>query len=418
MNIITHKKHNISFKKISKNALKVLCRLQKAGFEVYFVGGGVRDLLLERIPKDFDVTTNATPEQIKRLFKNCRLIGRRFRLAHVVFGRDVVEVATFRGYHRKPAKSVFAQSKKGILLRDNVYGTVNQDAERRDFTINAMYYSINDYSIYDYVGGIGDLEDKLIRLIGDPKTRYREDPVRILRAIRFAAKLNFNIEKDTAEPIEELGHLLQDVSASRLYEELLKLFQSGYGLKTCRLMRKYNLFQHLFPTISEDCANKDYSSFSERMLDSVLGSTDLRVKKGQKINPAFIFVAMLWYPLNVLSARLVRERSLNHYDAFMQASNIILNKQIKTIAIPRRHIATIREIWQLQFHLPIRSGRRAFRLMKLNKFRAGFDFLEMRAEIEGKEIERLSKWWTIFQNVGFSMRQTMVEKLDDPDSRA
>ncbi|MCG9574708.1 polynucleotide adenylyltransferase PcnB [Vibrio tubiashii] len=411
LNIITRQEHNISRKKISDNALKVLYRLHGAGFDAYLVGGGVRDLLLGQAPKDFDIATNATPEQIRQLFKNCRLIGRRFRLAHIMFGRDIIEVATFRGHHQEPSKNVSQLSKEGMLLRDNVYGTIDEDAERRDFTVNAMYYSIGDYSIHDYAGGIEDLEDKLIRLLGDPETRYREDPVRMLRAIRFAVKLDFDIEEDTAEPIEELSTLLQDIPPARLYEESLKMLQSGHGLETYHLMREYNLFQQLFPAISE-FFTEDYSSQTEQMLDLVLDSTDQRIEEGKRINPAFMFAAMLWYPLQEKANQLMEKRKLSFYDAIMEASNYVLDDQVRTIAIPRRHTATIREIWQLQLRMPRRNGKRAFRLMELNKFRAGFDFLEMRGEIEQGDTELLAKWWETFQNAGRNMRQAMVADLD------
>ena len=412
LNVITREEHNISRKQISDNALKVLYRLNGAGFEAYLVGGGVRDLLLGQHPKDFDIATNATPEQIKQLFRNCRLIGRRFRLAHIMFGRDIIEVATFRGHHQEQKnKNVSQQSKEGMLLRDNVYGTIDEDAERRDFTINSMYYNIADYSIHDYARGMEDLEERLVRLIGEPETRYREDPVRMLRAIRFAVKLDFDIEEDTAAPIEYMAPLLRDIPSARLFEESLKLLQSGYGLETYHLMREYNLFQQLFPTISE-YFTEDYESHTEQMLDLVLDSTDMRIEDGKRINPAFMFAAMLWYPLCELADKLMEQRKLSHYDAIMEASNIILDDQVKTIAIPRRHTATIREIWQLQLRLPRRSGKRAFRLMELNKFRAGFDFLEMRGEIEGGETQKLAKWWETFQNAGREMRQAMANDVD------
>lgn len=411
LNIITRQEHNISRKQISDNALKVLYRLHGAGYDAYLVGGGVRDLLLNQSPKDFDIATNATPEQIRQQFKNCRLIGRRFRLAHIMFGRDIIEVATFRGHHQEPSKNVSQQSKEGMLLRDNVYGTVDEDAERRDFTVNAMYYNISDYSIHDYAGGMEDLEDKLIRLIGDPDTRYREDPVRMLRAIRFAVKLDFDIEEETAAPIEELAHLLQDIPAARLYEESLKMLQSGYGLETYHLMREYNLFQQLFPTIAQ-YFTEDYSSPTEQMLDLVLDSTDQRIEEGKRINPAFMFAAMLWYPLQEKAALLMEKQKLSEYDAIMEASNLVLDEQVRTIAIPRRHTATIREIWQLQLRMPRRNGKRAFRLLELNKFRAGFDFLEMRGEVEQGETLALAKWWETFQNAGRNMRQAMVADLD------
>ncbi len=411
LNIITRQEHNVSRKKISDNALKVLYRLHGAGFDAYLVGGGVRDSLLGQQPKDFDIATNATPEQIRQLFKNCRLIGRRFRLAHIMFGRDIIEVATFRGHHQEPSKNVSQQSKEGMLLRDNVYGTIDEDAERRDFTINAMYYSIADYSIHDYAGGIEDLEDKLVRLIGDPETRYREDPVRMLRAIRFAVKLDFDIEEDTAAPIEDMAVLLRDIPPARLYEESLKMLQSGHGLETYHLMREYNLFQQLFPTIAE-FFTEDYDSPTEQMLDLVLDSTDQRIEEGKRINPAFMFAAMLWYPLQAKAEQLMEKRNLAHYDAIMEASNMILDDQVRSIAIPRRHTATIREIWQLQLRMPRRNGKRAFRLMELNKFRAGFDFLEMRGEIEQGETQQLAKWWDTFQGAGRNMRQAMVADLD------
>ncbi|MCG9683774.1 polynucleotide adenylyltransferase PcnB [Vibrio sp. Isolate23] len=411
LNIITRQEHNISRKQISDNALKVLYRLHGAGFDAFLVGGGVRDLLLGQNPKDFDIATNATPEQIRQLFKNCRLIGRRFRLAHIMFGRDIIEVATFRGHHQETSKNISQQSKEGMLLRDNVYGTIDEDAERRDFTINAMYYNIADYAIHDYAGGNEDLEDRLVRLIGDPETRYREDPVRMLRAIRFAVKLDFDIEEDTAAPIEEMSSLLGDIPSARLYEESLKMLQSGYGLETYHLMREYNLFQQLFPIISADFT-EEYSSKTEQMLDLVLDSTDQRIEEGKRINPAFMFAAMLWYPLQERAALLMEKRKLSYYDAIMEASNYILDEQVRTIAIPRRHTATIREIWQLQLRMPRRNGKRAFRLMELNKFRAGYDFLEMRGEIEGGETGQLAKWWETFQNAGRNMRQAMVSELD------
>ena len=233
LNVITREEHSISRKQISDNALKVLYRLNGAGFDAFLVGGGVRDLLLGQKPKDFDIATNATPEQIKQLFRNCRLIGRRFRLAHIMFGRDIIEVATFRGHHQEQKnKNVSQQSKEGMLLRDNVYGTIDEDAERRDFTINSMYYNIADYSIHDYARGIEDLEDRLVRLIGDPETRYREDPVRMLRAIRFAVTPDFDLEEDTAAPIEEMAPLLRDIPSARPFEEPLTQPQSAPGLGT------------------------------------------------------------------------------------------------------------------------------------------------------------------------------------------
>lgn len=412
LNIITRQEHNISRKDISDNALKVLYRLNNAGFDAFLVGGGVRDLLLDKQPKDFDIATNATPEEIKKLFRNCRLIGRRFRLAHILFGRDIIEVATFRGHHDEKAtkKNLSSQSDEGMLLRDNVYGTVEEDAQRRDFTINAMYYNIADYSIHDYANGLQDLEDGVIRLMGDPETRYREDPVRMLRAIRFAAKLSMTICPKTAAPIKQLSPLLLDIPAARLFEESLKLLQSGDGLVTYDMLREYNLFQQLFPLVAEYFTD-DQDSNTEQMIELVLSSTDRRLNAEQRVNPAFVFAAVLWYPLVHKAEQLCEENGMSYYDAIMEASNIILDKQVKNIAIPRRFTTTIRDIWQLQLRLPRRSGKRAFALHDQQKFRAGFDFLEMRAEIEQGQTKELAQWWTEFQNADRNQKQKMVQQL-------
>ncbi len=410
LNIITRQEHTISRAHISDNALKVLYRLNKHGYDAFLVGGGVRDLLLDKEPKDFDIATNATPEQIKQLFRNCRLIGRRFRLAHIMFGREIIEVATFRGHHQEPEKNQSAQSKEGMLLRDNVYGTVEEDAERRDFTINAMYYNIADFSIHDYANGVADLKAGVIRMIGDPETRYREDPVRMIRAIRFAAKLNMTIEPNTAAPIKELVHLMSGVPGARLFEESLKLLQSGQGWATYQLLREYNLFSCLFPTVAQ-YFTPEQNSDVEKMAEIVLKSTDKRINEGKRINPAFMFAAFLWYPLQYRAKELAEARKLNHYDAIMMASNDILDEQVRHLAIPRRHSATIRDIWQLQLRLTRRSGKRAFQMLELNKFRAGFDMLEMRGKVEGGQAKELATWWQEFQDSPSVHRQNMVQSV-------
>ncbi len=320
LQIFQRQEHGISRKDISENALKVLYRLNKAGFDAYLVGGGVRDLLLHKQPKDFDIATNATPEEIKKLFRNCRLIGRRFRLAHILFGRDVIEVATFRGHHAdtKPStqskQQVASQNQEGMLLRDNVYGTIDEDAERRDFTINALYYSIKDFTVSDYANGVHDLENRIVRLIGDPETRYREDPVRMLRAVRFAAKLDMEIESTTAAPIHQLANLLQDIPSARLFEESLKLLQSGNGLATYKLMREYNLFQQLFPLLSEHFT-EDHSSQTEQMIEHILAATDKRIVEEKRVNPAFMYAAMLWYPMVTRAEEISITSGLSYYDA-------------------------------------------------------------------------------------------------------
>lgn len=418
LQIFQRQEHGISRKDISENALKVLYRLNKAGYDAYLVGGGVRDLLLDKQPKDFDIATNATPEEIKKLFRNCRLIGRRFRLAHILFGRDVIEVATFRGHHAdaKPSiqdkKQIAAQSQEGMLLRDNVYGTIDEDAERRDFTINALYYSIKDFTVTDYANGVHDLENRIIRLIGDPETRYREDPVRMLRAVRFAAKLDMEIESNTAAPILQLSDLLQDIPAARLFEESLKLLQSGNGLATYKLLREYNLFQQLFPLLSEHFT-EEQDSQTEQMIEHILAATDKRIIEEKRVNPAFMYAAMLWYPMVTRAEEISITSGLSYYDAFMVASNDILDEQVKSIAIPRRFTTTVRDIWQQQMRFSRRSGKRAFKMLEHPKFRAAFDFLEMRGHFEGEDIAALASWWDEFQSADRNKRSKMVQLFNE-----
>ena len=423
LQVYQRQEHGISRKDISENALKVLYRLNKAGYDAYLVGGGVRDLLLDKQPKDFDIATNATPEEIKQLFRNCRLIGRRFRLAHILFGRDVIEVATFRGHHAdakpslKDKKNVSAQSQEGMLLRDNVYGSIEEDAERRDFTINALYYSIKDFTVADYVNGVEDLDNRIVRLIGDPETRYREDPVRMLRAVRFAAKLDMDIEPATADPIKPLSTLLQDIPAARLFEESLKLLQSGDGVQTYKLLREYNLFQQLFPLLAEHFT-EDHSSQTEQMIEHILAATDKRIADGKRVNPAFMFAAMLWYPLVTRAEEVAFASGLAYYDAFMVAANDILDEQVKTIAVPRRFTTTIRDIWQQQTRFNRRSGKRAFKMMEHPKFRAAFDFLEMRGNFESEDIAELAQWWDKFQHGDRNQRSKMVQQINEGGSGA
>ena len=395
--ILSRDQHPISRRQISDNALKVLYRLNKSGYEAYLVGGGVRDLLLGRAPKDFDIATDATPEQIKKLFSNCRLVGRRFRLAHVVFGRDVIEVATFRGHHHKvnTSKHLSSQSDEGMLLRDNVYGTIEEDAERRDFTVNALYYRIKDFSLHDFHGGLDDLEAGVLELIGDPETRYREDPVRMLRAIRFAAKLGLTISPRSAAPIRELAPLLQDIPPARLFEETLKLFQAGHALQTYQLLRDYDLFAPLFPQVATLLTKEGNSPF-ERFLELALRNTDERVAQDLPVSPAFFYAALLWGVVEKRSRDFANESSLPPQDTLLLAMNEAIDQQIKTIAIPRRFTSDVREIWLMQDRLPRRSGKRAERLFTHPRFRAAFDFLELRSRIDGR-LKELVQWWADFQ---------------------
>ena len=285
--IVPRSEHNISRANISENALKVLYRLKQAGYQAYLVGGGVRDLLLGREPKDFDVATDASPEEVKRVFRNCRLIGRRFRLAHVYFGREIVEVATFRSVGEVIGKGE-RQTSNGMLVRDNVYGTIEEDALRRDFTVNALYYNIEDFSVLDYADGLKDLESGTLRLLGDPDVRYREDPVRMLRAVRFAAKLGFMLAPSCEEPLFTSGHLLESVPAARLFDEVVKLFMGGTSVQAFEKLRHYDLFARLFPETDEALSHED-QDFPVTFVLRGLENTDQRISVGKPVTPAFLF---------------------------------------------------------------------------------------------------------------------------------
>ncbi|MBL4631994.1 MAG: polynucleotide adenylyltransferase PcnB [Paraglaciecola sp.] len=404
--------HSVSRDSMSENALKVLYRLHNSGYQAYLVGGCVRDALLGKEPKDFDVTTDATPEQIKGLFRNCRLIGRRFRLAHIVFGREIIEVATFRGHHENNTEGeskVSKQSEDGQLLRDNVFGSIEEDAQRRDFTINAMYYNIADYSISDFAGGMQAIKDKKITLIGDPETRYREDPVRMLRAVRFAAKLDMKISEKSAEPIKRMAPLMANIPPARLFEEILKLLLSGQGLATYKLLSEFHLFEALFPQLAPLLLQP--GNRENQFIEQVLTNTDNRINTGLRVTPAFIFAAFMWYPLEERCQQLMVEGGLNHFDAFNLALNDVMHRQIQRIMIPKRFSTPIREIWQLQNRLPKRYGRRAYQLLEHPKFRAAYDFLLLRGQIEGGDLLELAQWWTDFQEADEDQRKTMLEVL-------
>ena len=411
-------KHGISRKDISPNALKVLYRLKDAGFDAYLVGGCIRDLLLGLQPKDFDVVTNARPEQVKQVFRNCRLIGRRFRLAHVVFGREIIEVATFRGHHSgaedgaadTAAKAKTASlSDHGQILRDNVYGTIEEDAERRDFTINALYYSVNDFAVYDFAGGMQAIAERKIELIGDPETRYREDPVRILRAIRFATKLNMQIAPATAAPITELAVLLKNIPAPRLFDELVKLLLAGKAFDNFMLMRSSRVLKQLLPQLDK-LIKQEPEGKAFLLATKALQNTDARVDADKPVTPAFIFAALLWYPVELRSQALVID-GLSEIDAMNIAMTEVLDDVQRTVAIPKRFTLAMRDIWALQSRLTKRAGRRAFKLLEQPKFRGAFDFLQLRAAAEGGELTELALWWERFQFADEEGRLQLINQL-------
>ncbi|EKE87452.1 polynucleotide adenylyltransferase PcnB [Idiomarina xiamenensis] len=399
--VIPRAQHSISRNQISENALKVLYRLHKSGFDAYLVGGCVRDLLLGITPKDFDVVTNAHPEQIKRLFRNCRLVGRRFRLAHIVFGRDIIEVATFRGHHngeQAQTDKIAKQNDEGLLLRDNVYGDIDEDAERRDFTVNALYYNIADFAIYDYANGVRDIENGVLQLIGDAETRYREDPVRMLRAIRFATKLNMRLADNVAAPIKQLSPLLQNIPAARLFEEVLKLFVAGKAQANFLMLRDYQLFQQLFPLLKSHLQNEQAAPF--QFLRQAFIDTDTRIANGQRVTPAYLFAALLWYPLQARMEQLITESDLTPIDAMNIAAADVMAKQVQQVSIPKRFSIPAREIWQLQQRLERSRGARADRLLTHPRFRAAYDFLLLRQRTaadnsdEQLALEKQAHYWT------------------------
>lgn len=389
--IITRDQHTISRTHISSAALKVLYRLHKSGFAAYLVGGSVRDLLLGLNPKDFDVVTDAHPEQIQRLFRNSFIIGRRFRLVHVRFGGEIIEVATFRGHTEDNVGRVHTQH--GLLLRDNVYGTLEDDVWRRDFTINALYYNIADFSVIDYTGGMHDLKLRSLRVIGDPTERYREDPARMLRAIRLAGKLNFSIEPETSEAIRKYKDLLVHVPPARLFDKMLKIFHSGKSYATFKLLQEYKVFSVLFPDADEAAKDSNFNLF----LDEAFKNTDERINQDKSVNSAFLFSVILWGPLLSHKKKFLEDEELSEHQAFHFAMSEVIQNQLKIISIPRKFTTVIREIWYLQHLLEHGRARRVYKIFHHARFRAGYDFLALRAQSNETTLQDLVKWWSDFQ---------------------
>lgn len=407
--IIPRNQHKLSKTDISGNALKVLNRLNSAGYQAYLVGGSVRDLLLGKVPKDFDVATNATPNQIKNLFRNGRIIGRRFKLVHVIFHRDIIEVATFRGNEGVEANQL--TNERGMLIRDNVYGTLDEDALRRDFTINCLYYNIDDASIADFTGGVKDVENRIIRMIGSPETRYQEDPVRMLRAIRFSAKLHFDFAPETAEPLERLSPLIRHVSSSRLFDEMTKLYQCGEAEGVQQLLLKHGLFAQLFEQTHALLNSPDYPV--NAFIGIGLENTDKRIHDNKPITPAFVFAVILWFPLLERAKTLQNDENLPPLPALEKAMSEIIIEQNQVVAIPKRFTQVMREIWLLQFRFPKRLGGRAANLLQHPRFRAAYDFLALRA-LAGDESMELADWWTTFQEVDAEKQIEMVAAITTP----
>jgi len=413
LQVIPRDEHSISRSQISDAALKVLYRLHNAGYEALLVGGGVRDTLLGMSPKDFDVATNATPEQVNKLFRNSRLIGRRFKLVHVVFGREVIEVATFRAPPTEQhSDKVAATGDQGMILRDNVYGNREEDAMRRDFTINALYYNIADFGVYAYAGGWQDLLNKQLRLIGDPETRYREDPVRMLRAIRFMGKLDgFQLSPDTAAPIPALAPLLEQIPSARLFDECLKLFLAGKAYDTLQLLRDYNLFGHIFPG-TEQCLKDD--EFARQLAGNTMRNTDARIQKGKSVTPYFFLAALLWPQVDRVRKEF-EATGLPPHPAMQKAADRVLAQQIRHTAIPKRFSIPMREIWEMQLRLPKINSRKCKELLSHPRFRASYDFVLLR-EQSGEDLHNIGQWWTDFQQQEGVPEQPRRSRRNDSDS--
>jgi len=412
--ILERDQHSISRKNISPGCLRVLYTLNDAGYEAYIVGGAVRDLLLGKQPKDFDVATNATPEQAKAEFRQARIIGRRFRIVHVTMGREIIEVSTFRASNtdsvqiqgERLARSIqhidSAHSQSGMILRDNVYGTLEEDVIRRDFTVNALYYTVRKFRVHDFVQGKQDLENHCLRMIGDPEQRYREDPVRILRAIRLSAKLGFSIDPATAAPIRPLAHLLESIPAARLFDEILKLFFTGNSLESYEMLRKYEVFDYLFPGTA--AVMKQDNPLMEKILHSAFASTDQRVSDLKSVTPAYLLAAILWPALDhQYQANL--KRNMPPMVAMHHAAQAVISEQVNRISIPKRFSIPMREIWEFQLRLPRR--KRANVLVNHKRFRAAYDFILLR-EQAGENLDGLGEWWTQFQQADEEQQDKML----------
>jgi poly(A) polymerase len=401
--IVPREEHPISRANISGSALKVLYRLKEAGYQAFLVGGAVRDLLLGLSPKDFDVATNAHPDQVKQLFRNCRLIGRRFHLAHVRFGYEIIEVATFRAAHTPIDEDNSVDEgghrvldERGRILRDNLYGSIEEDVWRRDFTANALYYNIEDFSVRDYVGGVDDARNKILRLIGDPETRYREDPVRMLRAVRFAAKLSFTIHPGTAAPIPKLAWMLDGVPPARLFEEVNKMFLTGNALNAFELLVELGLLEHLFPDLAAVLKEAPQSSAIELVRLGLQG-TDERVRADKSVTPTFLFAVLLWPAMQRAYAQAARQEG-NEVQQLLAICEEATARQQVRVAIPKRFTLPMREVIGLQPRFERREGRRALRLLDHPRFRAAYDFLLLRAAA-GEADTALAQWWTELQTL-------------------
>jgi poly(A) polymerase len=409
---ITAKAHHIDRKLLSTGALKTTEGLQKAGFEAFIVGGAVRDLVLKKRPKDFDIATDATPEEVHRIFRRSRIIGRRFRLVHVMFGDETVEVSTFRGSHLADSMQNDAKiADSGRILRDNVFGNQEEDALRRDFTANAMYYDPATQEILDFHNGYADIQAGILRMIGEPETRYREDPVRMLRAVRLSAKLGLKLDRATEAPIPRLADALKDVPESRVFDEMLKLFMSGHALESASALRQHGLHHGLLPLLDVVLEQP----LGARFVELALKNTDERVLSDKPVSPAFLFATLLWH--EVLAAWKKYEAEGNRaIPALHMAMTEVSDIQAQKLAIHKRFSATMKEIWGLQPRFEQRAGKRPYSLIEHPRYRAAYDFLLLRCE-SGELPAELGKWWTDFVDADAEQRAAMLMPDTEPRKR-
>jgi poly(A) polymerase len=400
--IIPMADHGITRERIGNCALRTCDALQEAGYAAFVVGGAVRDLILGRAPKDFDVATNATPEEVRGIFRRSRIIGRRFRIVHVLCGRDLVEVTTFRGPADVADASHQVEDEHGRLLRDNVWGDQAQDATRRDFTINALFYDPSREEVWDYHGGVADLKSKRLRVIGDPAQRYREDPVRMLRAARFAASCGLEMDAATRKPVKSLAPLLANVPAARLFDEMLKLLLCGHAAECVKRLRKEGLHHGLLPMLDVILEQP----MGERFVMLALKNTDTRIRTGKTISPAFLFAALLWHEV-LAEWKKIQARGVSPVPALHEAMDDVLNQQTEQLAIPRRYSSDMKELWVMQPRFEQRAGQRPYRLLEQPRFRAAYDFLLLRCE-SGEVEKSLGDWWTSFQDADDDARATML----------
>jgi poly(A) polymerase len=401
--IYTVAQHGIPRNRIHPCALKTTRSLVDAGYAAFVVGGAVRDLLLGREPKDFDIATDATPEEVRALFRRSRLIGRRFRIVHVYCGQDTIEVTTFRAHNPQGEdEDDRVTAADGMLLRDNVFGGQEEDAARRDFTVNALYYDTENEEVWDYHGGVDDAKKRRLKMIGDPATRFREDPVRMLRAARFAAKLDFHIDPATRAPIAELAGMLERIPSARLFDEMMKLLMSGHAERGVRQLRAEGLHHGVLPMLDRILDDTP----RQRFLHEALHDTDERIRSGHSAAPAFMLACLLWFDMQAARAQL-QDAGQTQQTALFEAMDDTLERQREALAFPRRLDGMIKEIWSLQARFEQRSGSRPFRLLEHPRFRAGYDFLLLRAR-SGDAPEELADWWLRFQDASDAERSGML----------